>query len=120
MNDRGELTIATVLSLQVWGLVEAPKAPDPCCPPHTFVPHTLTEPQGACQATDHGDGISRVCTELQQHRRESVPFALQLRDTQETGLGSEPRPRLKATQQPPTLSYNPLAEAVLSTDGTRT
>lgn len=65
-----------------WGLqVRGPQRP----PPHTSLLSTLTEPQGARQAPDHGDGISRVCTELQQHWREGVPFALQLRDEQGTG-----------------------------------
>lgn len=57
-------------------------------------PATLTEPQGARQAPDHGDGVPRVRTELQQHRREGIPFALQLQqeDTEGLRLGAHPHP----------------------------
>lgn len=39
----------------------------------------LTETEGSSQSSDDSDSIFRVCAELQQHRRESVPFTLQLK-----------------------------------------
>lgn len=38
----------------------------------------LTQSERACEASDDSNWVLGVCTELKQHRRESVPLALQL------------------------------------------
>jgi len=75
-NARGVLPLQQLLSLKVlpvffwlWSVNEC------VCLRDCF----LTETEGSSQSSDDSHSIFRVCAELQQHGRESVPFTLQLK-----------------------------------------